>query len=58
MMSFGIYLAGFLVIIGGLIYGAVMLQVPSHWIAIGSIVLIGLAIISGVKATQGQDISR
>ena len=54
-MSFGIYIVGFLVLIGGLIYGAVMLHVAPHWIAVGAIVLVGLAILTGVKATRQRD---
>jgi hypothetical protein len=47
-MSFGIYLLGFLILIGGLIWGSVMLHVAPHWIAVGVIVLLGLAILKGV----------
>lgn len=54
-MSFGIYLAGFLILIGGLIYGAVILHVPNHWIVVGAIVLLGLAILKGVQATRQKD---
>jgi hypothetical protein len=54
-MSFGIYIAGFLILIGGLIYAAVMLHVPAHWITVGAIVLLGLAILKGVQATRGKD---
>jgi len=57
-MSFAIYLAGFLVLIGGLIYGAVLLHVATHWIAVGAIVLLGLAILKGVQATRGKDPSQ
>ena len=57
-MSFGIYLIGFLILIGGLIYGAVILHVPTHWIAVGAIVLLGLAILKGVQATRGKDPSQ
>jgi hypothetical protein len=57
-MSFAIYLAGFLVLIGGLIYGAVLLHVAAHWIAVGAIVLLGLAILKGVQATRGKDPSQ
>jgi Na+-transporting NADH:ubiquinone oxidoreductase subunit NqrD len=57
-MSFAIYLAGFLVLIGGLIYGAVLLHVAVHWIAVGAIVLLGLAILKGVQATRGKDPSQ
>jgi hypothetical protein len=54
-MSFGIYIVGFLVLISGLIYGAVMPHVAAHWIAVGAIVLLGLAILTGVKATRQRD---
>ena len=54
-MSFGIYLAGFLILICGLVYAAVILHVAAHWIAVGAIILVGLAILKGVQATRGKD---
>jgi hypothetical protein len=54
-MSFGIYVVGFLILIGGLIYGAVILHVAPQWIAVGAIILLGLAILTGVKATRQKD---
>ncbi len=54
-MSFGIYIVGYLILIGGLIYGAVMLHVPVQWIVVGGIVLTGLGILTGVKATRQKD---
>ena len=54
-VSFGIYILGFVILIGGLIYGAVILHVPAQWIAVGAIVLLGLAILKGVQATRGKD---
>ena len=57
-MSFGIYIVGFLILIGGLIWGAVMLHVAPRWIAVGAIVLVGLAILKGVKATRQKDPSQ
>ena len=54
-MSFGIYIVGFLFVIGGLIYGAVILHVPTQWIVVGGIVLVGLGILTGVKATRQKD---
>ncbi len=54
-MSFGIYIAGFLILICGLIYGAVLLHVAAHWIAVGAIVLLGIAVLKGVQATRGKD---
>lgn len=54
-MSFGIYIVGYLIVIGGLTYGAMLMHVPTHWIAVGVIVLAGLGIVSGVKATRQKD---
>ena len=54
-MSFGIYLAGFVVVIAGLIYGASLMHVPTHWIVVGALVLVGLGILTGVKATRQKD---
>ena len=57
-MSFGIYIVGFLILIGGLIYGAAILRVPTQWIAVCAIVLLGLAILKGVQATRSKDPAR
>jgi hypothetical protein len=54
-MSFGLYLTGFVVLIGGLIYGATLVNIPTHWIVVGTIVMVGVAILSGVKATRQKD---
>jgi hypothetical protein len=54
-MSFGLYSIGFVLVIAGLIYGAHLMHVPAHWIAVGAIVLLGLGILTGVKATRQKD---
>ena len=54
-MSFAIYIVGFLILIGGLIFGAVILHVAAHWIAVGALILLGLAILKGVQATRAKD---
>jgi hypothetical protein len=54
-MSFELYVAGFAVVIAGLIYGAHLMHVPAQWIAVGAIVLVGFGILSGVKATRQKD---
>ena len=54
-MSFGIYSIGFALVIGGLIYGAYLIHVPAHWIVVGAIVLLGLGVLKGVKATRQKD---
>ena len=54
-MSFGLYVVGYLVVIGGLTYGATLMHVPAHWIVVGAIVLVGLGIVTGVKNTRQKD---
>ena len=54
-MSFGIYLTGFVVVIAGLVYGARLMHVPMHWIVVGALVLVGVGILTGVKATRQKD---
>ncbi len=54
-MSFGIYIAGYLILIAGLIYGAAMLHVPTQWIVVGGVVLTGIGVLTGVKATRQKD---
>jgi hypothetical protein len=54
-MSFGLYAMGFAILIGGLIYGAHLVHVPGQWIAVGAIVLLGVGILSAVKATRQKD---
>jgi hypothetical protein len=54
-MSFGIYVVGFLIVISGLIFGAHILHVPAQWIFVGALVLTGVGILTGVKATRQKD---
>ena len=54
-MSFGIYAIGFAILIGGLVYAARLIHMPAHWIVVGAIVLLGVGILTGVKATRQKD---
>jgi len=54
-MSFSLYAAGFAIVIAGLIYGAYLVHIPAHWIAVGGIILLGVGILSAVKATRQKD---
>jgi len=54
-MSFGLYSLGFAIVIAGLIYAAYLLHMPAHWIVVGAVVLLGLGILTGVKATRQKD---
>ncbi|MGA3049094.1 MAG: hypothetical protein ABSD67_20845 [Terracidiphilus sp.] len=54
-MSFGIYAAGFAVLIGGLAYAAHLMRMPPQWIFAGAVVMVGVGILSAVKATRQKD---
>jgi hypothetical protein len=54
-MSFGIYAAGYAIMICGLAYAAHLLRIPTHWIVVGVIVMIGVGLLSAVKATRQKD---
>jgi hypothetical protein len=54
-MSFGLYSAGFAIVIGGLIYAAYLMHIPAHWIAVGAIVLLGIGILKAVTTTRQKD---
>jgi len=55
MSSFALYLIGMLIIIGGLAYGASLAGLPTQWIAVGVVVLLGIGIIGGVSKTRRRD---
>ena len=55
IMSFAIYLLGFLILIAGLSYGATLMHVPTRWIVSGAIALTGLGILTGVKGTRQRE---
>jgi hypothetical protein len=57
-MSFGLYSIGLALVIGGLIYGAYLMHVPARWIAVGAIVLLGVGVLTGVKATRQKDAAK
>ena len=56
MSTFLIYSIGFVILLVGLIYGAVLLNVPTQWIVVGALVALGLGIAMGVGKTRQKDI--
>lgn len=54
-MSFWLYILGALVVLAGLVYGAMLLNVPQSWIIVGVLVVIGLGVMSGVTRTRRRD---
>jgi hypothetical protein len=54
-MSFGLYMLGYALLIIGVSYGAHMAKVPTHWIAVLVIAMLGIGIMSGVSRTRTRD---
>jgi hypothetical protein len=55
MSSFALYLIGMIIVIGGLAYGAFMLHVPTPWLIVGVVVLLGIGIVGAVNHTRRRD---
>jgi hypothetical protein len=54
-VSFAIYLIGYLILIGGLVWAATLLKVSGTWIGVGVVILVGIGILSGVAKTRHKD---
>ena len=54
-MSFALYMIGFVIFLGGLVWGAVELGVPHIYIGIGALILLGIGIFSAVGRTRSKD---
>jgi len=46
---------GFFVLLIGLIYGAFLIHIPQTWIIVGTLVILGLGIMSAVSSTKRRD---
>lgn len=54
-MSFALYLIGFLLVIGGVAWGLVTVRVPTVFVMIVCVILLGLGILSAVTHTRSKD---
>ena len=52
MSSFGTYLLGFIILIIGLAIAAYLLNVPTMWIVVGAIIMIGIGVL--MATTRGK----
>ena len=57
MSSLAIWIIGFIVLIGGLAYGATLAGLSPQWIAVGVLVLVGIGVVMGVTKTRTKDVS-
>lgn len=55
MSSLAIYIVGFVLLIGGLSYGAHLAGLAPQWIAVGALVLLGVGVAMGVTRTRQRD---
>lgn len=55
MSSLTIFIIGFIIVIGGLAYGASLAGLPPQWIAVCAVVLAGIGIVMGVSKTRMKD---
>ena len=55
MSSFGTYLIGFIIVVVGLAIAANMLGVPTQWIIVGVLVLLGIGIVMATSRTKPRD---
>jgi hypothetical protein len=54
-VSFGIYLVGIILVVAGLVYGATILQLPTPWIVVATLLMLGIGVVAAVKATRQRD---
>lgn len=57
-MSFGLFILGFLVVIGGVAWGMILAGVPTTWVIIASVILFGIGILTGVSRTRSRDVPK
>ncbi|MET0546391.1 MAG: hypothetical protein ABWZ40_08775 [Caulobacterales bacterium] len=55
MSSFGLFAAGYIVLMAGIIYAAVLFDIPREWIIAGGLVLLGLGVMKAVSKTKPRD---
>jgi uncharacterized membrane protein YiaA len=55
MSSFATYIVGYIILVIGLAMAAYLLNVPSMWIAVGVIVLIGIGVLMATTRTKPRD---
>ena len=55
MSAFGLYVIGFLVLLCGLIYAAWLVHIPQTWIVVGTLIVVGIGVMSAVSHTKRRD---
>ena len=54
-MSFLLYVLGFVILIGGIAWALVIMKVPTLYVTIACVILLGIGIVTGVVRTRSKD---
>jgi uncharacterized membrane protein YdjX (TVP38/TMEM64 family) len=54
-VSFGIYLVGIILVVAGCVYAASLLNLPTQWIVVAALVMLGIGVVAAVKSTRQRD---
>ena len=54
-MSFILYMIGFLIFLAGVAWGASVAGVPTLYIGIGALIILGIGVFSAVARTRSKD---
>jgi hypothetical protein len=55
MSNMSLYIIGIVVLIAGLAWGAVRLGIPTVWIGIGAVIVLGIGLVSAVGNTRRRE---
>lgn len=55
MSNFATYMIGVLLLTAALAYGAFLLGLGPHWIAVGALLVFGLGVMGAVKRTRRRE---
>ena len=55
MSAFMLYVIGFFFLLAGLVYGAYLVHIPQTWIIVGTLVVVGIGVMSAVSHTKRRD---
>lgn len=55
MGSLLLYIAGMLLVVGGLTYGAWLAGVPAHWLTVALVVMLGLGLMGAARRARSRE---
>jgi hypothetical protein len=55
VMSFAIYVVGYLILIAGIAYLAHLMHIPQAYIVAVAVIMAGIGVVTGVQSTRQKD---